>query len=287
MGELAYVNGEFCELSEARVSIEDRGFQFADAVYEGIVAYRSEPFRLPQHLARLRRSADQIRLKLPHTDDEIESIIREGIRKYGFGDVFIYVQVTRGVAPRIHAFPAKSKPTVVMTFKPRPILGPGLRENGVQLITLPDDRWGRCFIKSVVLLPNVLAKQEAIERGAFDAIFVGPEEIVYEATAANIFVVRDQSVLTPAGSDKILPGITRDYIVESLPRIGLKGGEPVLHKRDLFEADEVFLSGSTTEVLGVTRIDDRPIADGRVGPITRKIYQKFFAERSTAHADDS
>lgn len=276
MAGVAYVNGKFCELDRATVSVEDRGFQFADAVYEGIVVYDGKPFRLREHLARLRRSAEAVRLTLPHTDEQIERILDQGIRRCGCRHVFIYLQLTRGAAPRSHAIPAGLAPTVVVIFKPRPAFSPELRQNGVAVVTCFDERWARCRVKTVMLLPNVLAKQEALDRGAYDAIFVGPNDVVYEATSSNLFVVRDGQAFTPPKSDKILPGITCDYIIESLERIGVGGGERTLLKSDLFDADEVFLSGTMTEALGVVRIDDRPIGDGRVGPVTRRIYRELF-----------
>jgi D-alanine transaminase len=282
LGNLAYINGEFCDLDQALVSVEDRGFQFADAIYEGLTTYGGRPFRLREHLRRLRDSARAVELKLTLSDEQIERIVTEGIRRCGHGEVHIYMQVTRGVASRAHPFPANAEPTVVLTFKPKIRASARDRRNGVKVITQPDNRWGSCHVKTVMLLPNVLAKEAALRRGAYDTIFLGPDRVVYEATSSNVFVVRDGGAWTPRRREKILPGITRDYILENLGALDLDGGEKVLHLADLYEADEVFLTGTTTEVLGVVAVDERPVGAGRVGPITELIYERLFAALGTA-----
>ena len=277
MGELAYLNGEFCRLDQACVSVEDRGFQFADSIYEGMTTYGGQPFRLPQHLRRLHSSARAIRLNIPLSDEQIENLIIQGIKGSGFDEVHVYLQITRGAAPRSHAFPAEAPPTVVMTFKSKIRVPDAVREEGVRVMTKPDNRWGACRVKSVMLLPNVLAKQEALDRGMFDALFYGPRRVVYEATSSNVFVVSRGGVWTPKRREKILPGITCDYVLERLGGLGLPGGERVLRLPDLYRADEVFLVGTTNEVLGVVGIDDRVIGGSVVGPITRRIYEELFA----------
>jgi len=278
--ELAYINGVFCSLDQARVSVEDRGFQFADAIYEGLTTYGGKPFRLAQHLQRLHNSARAIGLNPPLTDEQIESIMAEGIRRCGFDEVHIYVQITRGAASRSHRFPPQVRPTVVMTFKHSIRVPAPQRAEGVKLITKPDNRWGACNVKSVMLLPNVLAKQEALDRGVFDTIFLGPGKVVYEATSSNIFVVRQGQVWTPRRHRKILPGITCDYIVESLSSLGFEGGERTVRLPDLYQAEEVFLAGTTTEVLGAVNIDGQPIGNGQVGPTTKLLYERLFANLS-------
>jgi D-alanine transaminase len=279
LGDIAYVNGTFCELDQARVSVEDRGFQFGDSVYEGITTYGGEPFLLAEHLRRLRNSARAIHLPVPLSDEQITEVVREGVRRSGFDDVHIYMQLTRGVASRSHAFPAGAEPTVVMTFKAAIRVPADVRAQGVALMSRPDNRWGWCNVKTVMLLPNVLAKQEALDRGAYDALFVGPDQVVYEASSSNVFLVRAGEVWTPQRSDKILPGITCDYIVESLPQLGIPGGGRVVCLNDVLKAEEVFLAGTTTETLGVVSVDGKPIGDGRVGPVTRRFYEELFASR--------
>ena len=280
MGEIAYVNGTFCDLPRARVSVEDRGFQFADSVYEGITTYGGEPFLLVEHLRRLRNSARAIHLPVPLSDEKFTELVREGVRRSGYHQVHIYMQLTRGAASRSHAFPTGAQPTVVMTFKAAIRVPADVRAQGVALMSRPDNRWGWCNVKTVMLLPNVLAKQEALERGVYDALFVGHDQVVYEASSSNVFLVRGGEVWTPQRSEKILPGITCDYIVESLRRLGIRGGWSVVHLNDLLEADEVFLAGTTTETLGVVSIDGKPIGDGSVGPVTRRLYEELFASRA-------
>ena len=279
MGDVAYINGTFCDLDQAHVSVEDRGFQFADSVYEGITTYRGEPFLLAEHLRRLRNSARAIHLPIPLSDEQITELVREGVRRSGYDEVHIYMQLTRGAASRSHPFPAGAEPTAVMTFKAAIRVPADVRAQGVSVMSRPDNRWGSCNVKSVMLLPNVLAKQEALDRGLYDALFVGPDQVVYEASSSNVFLVRAGEVWTPERSDKILPGITCDYIVESLPRLGIPGGGRVVHLSDVLEADEVFLAGTTTETLGVVSIDGKSIGDGRVGPVTRRLYEELFASR--------
>ena len=275
MPEIAFLNGSFMPVDQAVISINDRGFMFADGVYEVIVAYGDRPFRLAQHLNRLLRSADEIRLPISKTEAEIAAIIQEGIAVAGFDDTMIYLQVTRGVAPRLHAFPDNVQPTFVVTFRERRALPDETRRNGVNLITIVDRRWGTCFVKSIALLPNVLAYQQAREAGAYEAILHSATGVVHECSAANIFCVKDGCVMTPEKSNKNLHGITRQVVLEFSQELGIKTLEETIYLDALREADEVFLSGTTMEVLGVVRIDDDSIAEGQVGPITNRLFQHF------------
>ncbi len=190
MIELAYVEGEFVPLSDAKVSIEDRGFVFADGVYEVIVAYNGRPFRLAEHLARLMKSAEAILLPLPMHANEMQKVLEDGIRQSGFQDTNIYLQVTRGVAPRAHSFPAGVKSNFVATFRAKQEIPDETREKGVSVITTEEIRWAKCAIKSIALLPNVLANQKAVEAGVFEAIFVTSEGVVHDGTRSNIFMVK-------------------------------------------------------------------------------------------------
>ncbi len=188
MPELAYVNGAFCKLSEATVSIQDRGFQFADGVYEVVIAFGQRIFRLPDHLARLKRSLEAIRLPIERCRLDFEAMIREGIRRAGFESTLVYVQVTRGRCPRVHVATDPGPATVVATFTERKPLERELRAHGLSVCTTEDIRWARCAVKSTALLPNVLAKAEALDAGYDDAVFVAPDGEVREATAANVFI---------------------------------------------------------------------------------------------------
>ena len=210
MPEIAYVNGEFLPLERATVRVEDRGFQFADGVYEVVRTYDGKPFATDEHLARLSRSLDAIELKNPLRVEQWKSIIDEGIRRSGFAEAIAYLQVTRGCAPRHRGMPKDVEPTIVMTVRQ---LGPPptkVRETGIAVITVPEFRWGRCDIKSIALLPSVLAYQAARKAGANDAIFVGDDDTVNESTAGNVFIVTGGRLRTPPKGTRILPCVRRD-----------------------------------------------------------------------------
>jgi D-alanine transaminase len=277
MGELAYVNGVFGPIAEAKVSIEDRGFQFGDGIYEVLVAYDGRLFLVEQHMRRLRRSAAGIALDYDFEARPLEPIIAEGLRRSELRDALIYIQITRGAAPRSHTIPAGLTPTVVMTFKPLPRLPDELRERGAKVITMPDSRWANCYIKAITLLPNVLAKNEALRRGYDDAIFVTAEGEVRECTSANIFIVSGGSLLIPPRNESILHGVTQGYLIELASSIRLNVREEVIHLELLRRADEVFMSGTAAEVLAITSIDDRPVSNGRLGPITQRLYDEFLS----------
>ncbi|MCX7886067.1 MAG: D-amino acid aminotransferase [Verrucomicrobiae bacterium] len=271
MPEIACVNGAFLPLQEAKVSVEDRGYQFADAVYEVIRTYRGRPFALDEHIARLFRSLAGIQLELPRAPDELKALVHELIRRAGFEETLIYLQVSRGVAPRHRGFPDRCDPMLVMTARAMPDTR-ALRERGVSVITLPDTRWARCDIKSVALLANVLAYRAAKQAGADDAIFIGQDDTVYEATAANIFIVSRGELLTPPEGPKILSGITRAKILEVARAIGLPSTERRVTKTELLEAEEAFLSSTTTEVLPIRAVDGRALG---TGPVATLLYEQF------------
>lgn len=281
MPEIAFVNDAFMPLSDAVVPIDDRGFVFSDGVYEVIAVYEGIPFRMREHLERIQRSAAGIRLPLPPEFERIEAWIEEGIRQSGFPDCKVYVQITRGVAPRGHAFPVDVQPTLVATFREKEVLASEIREQGVSLITIEDIRWARCDIKSVALLPNVLAKQQALDAGAFESVFYSDDKTVHECSVSNIFYVKRGAVITPAKSNKLLPGITRGVVLELTRELGIETSEKRVCFDDLFRADEIFLTGTTIEVLSVVKVDDAKIGDSKVGPVTRRIYERFCQEINT------
>jgi D-alanine transaminase len=275
MPEIAYVNGEFLPLERATVRVEDRGFQFADGVYEVVRTYGGKPFATTEHLARLSRSLDAIELKNPLTDDQWKSIIDDGIRRSGFAEAIVYLQVTRGCAPRHRSMPKGVEPTVVMTVRE---LGPPatkIRETGIAVITVPEFRWARCDIKSIALLPTVLAYQAARKAGANDAIFVDDMDTVNEATAGNVFVVTDGRLRTPPKSARMLPGITRDKLLEAACAARIETAEERISKSELLTAQEVFLSSTTTEVTPVATVDGKQIGNGKPGPVSARAYEQF------------
>ena len=275
MGELAYLNGVFSPIEEAKVSIEDRGFQFGDGIYEVIVAYDGRPFLMESHMARFRRSAAAIGLNYDFDADPLEPVLEAGLRRSGFADAMVYLQLTRGVAPRIHAIPESIKPTVVMTFKALPTVSEELRRQGPTVMTTLELRWANCYIKAIILLPNVLAKTEARRRGYYEAIFVSDQGDVRECTTSNVFIVRDSRLMTPPRTESVLHGVTRGFLLDCATGIGVPVDEEHFNVDTLKGADEVFLSSTAVEVLGVTMIDDRPIGTGEVGPITKRLADEF------------
>ncbi|RKY61921.1 MAG: amino acid aminotransferase [Candidatus Latescibacterota bacterium] len=275
MPEIAFLNGEFMPIEEAKVPVDDRGYQFGDGVYEVIESYKGRLWALERHLNRLRRSLSEIGIS-GITVDEIRERILEIHKKSGISRALVYVQVTRGVAPRRHAWMEVSlKPTLLITVREFEPVPEDLREKGIRTITLPEMRWGRRDIKSINLLPNVLAAQRAWEAGAYEAIFVDNGYIT-EGAHNNIFAVRDGRLFTPQEGPHILSGITRGLVIEMAKEEGIPVEEGPLSYEALLEADEVFLTGTGVEVLGVVSVDGRRIGSGEVGPMTRRLYEMFM-----------
>ncbi|HKJ88525.1 MAG TPA: D-amino acid aminotransferase [Gammaproteobacteria bacterium] len=273
---IAYVNGEFLPLEEARVSILDRGFQFADGVYEVIPVYGGRPFRLDAHLARLERSLGEIRMDLPLGRASFAQRVRELIARNGGEECQAYLQVTRGAAMRNHPFPNAVNPTVVMTCTPvHPVPDEWIRE-GVSAITAEDIRWARCDIKSIALLPSVMMRQKAADSGALEALWVH-EGRVAEGAASNVFAVFDGRAVTPPDGHRVLPGITRDVVLELAETQGLPVGTGEIAAADLERAEELWITSSTKEVLPVTRVDGRWVGEGRPGPLFRTVLEAYRA----------
>lgn len=278
MPEIAYVNGAFMPLDQARVPVEDRGFLFADGVYEVVATYGGKPFALEPHLKRLERSLRELRIGLDIRACGLEERLAEGIRRGGFAETLVYIQVTRGVAPRRHEFPkSEVEPTLVMTFKECYRLPAELFENGAKVISRPDLRWQRCDIKSIALLPNILAKQEAKEAGAFEALLVDGQGRVTEGSSTSAFRVADGVLWTAPEGPHILPSITRGILLDLARRVGIPVREEFSSLGEFLQADEVLLAGTTTEALGVVQIDQQQIGDGKPGPVTRRLRQVFLA----------
>lgn len=275
---LAWLDGRFMPLQDATVSVEDRGFQFGDAVYEVIFAYDRNMLLLKDHLERLQVSASAVGIDIDVLGGKLEGILREGVERTGYPDVMVYVQITRGVCPRGHLFPEDLQPTIVATFREMPRLPKKLVEGGARAITMPDIRWDKCYIKAVTLLPNVLAKTEAKKQGAHEAIFVTETGEVREGTSSNVFLVSGQKLITPTRNESILHGVTQKYILACASDLGIPVEERTVTKAELFAADEVFISSTAVEILGVTQIDDQTIATGQVGPITKNLHAAYLAQ---------
>jgi D-alanine transaminase len=271
---VAFINGAFVPLAEAKVSIEDRGFQFGDGVYEVIRTYKGRPFSLDAHLARLDRSAAALELTQPYSRAEWTRHVLEGVKRAAYPEAKIYIQITRGVAPRDHAYSDDTTPTVVMTVREFHPLDRSVQATGVEAMTTEDIRWGRCDIKSVNLLANVFARQQVRRACVFEAILVN-EGLVTEGAVSNVMVVQGGTVVTAPEGPRILSGVTRAVVLD----LALKGGLPIqerfVSQADLYKADEVFLTGTTVEVLAVIRIDGKIIGDGRPGPITQRLAASF------------
>lgn len=274
MPDLGFVNGRFCPLAEAVVSVEDRGFQFGDGVYEVVRTYGGRPFELGAHLARLERSAQALDLPIPAPRAQLAEYVREGIRRAGYPESKVYMQITRGPAPRDHQFPDSPTPTIVMTVRELRPLAEEIRVRGVQVITVEDLRWGRCDIKSVNLLANVLARQQAAQAGAFEAIFVR-DGVVAEGAVSNLMAVQDGALVTAPEGPRILSGVTRSLVLNLARRASLRIEERFCSLEALQSAQEVFLTGTTVEVLGVVRIDDKVIGSGGPGPVTQMLAARF------------
>ena len=275
MPEIAYVNGEFLPLERATVRVEDRGFQFADGVYEVVRTYGGKPFATNAHLARLFRSLEAIELKVSLTTEQLRSIIEEGVERSGFAEAVVYLQITRGCAPRHRGIPKDAKPTIVMTVRELPARATKMPANGIAVITLPEFRWARCDVKSIALLPSVLAYQAAKKAGASDAIFVQEDGTVNEATAGNVFLVRQGRLRTPPKSTHILAGVTRDKLLEAAHAAGIETIEERITRSDLYAAEEIFLTSTTSEVAPVVTVDGKQIGTGKPGPVSARIYEQF------------
>jgi D-alanine transaminase len=278
MADLAYINDIFIPLEEARVSVNDRGYTFADGIYEVIATRNGQPFLLPEHFRRLERSAAGIGLRLPANYADWPKIIAGGIARAGFAETMIYIQLTRGVMPRRHVANDDLEPQLVMTFRPRPTFTAAQLAAGQRVITVEEIRWRRCWIKSTALLPNVIMKQKAARAGCDEAIFVDRDGEVHEGTAANVFFAAGGTLVTPPLGDYLLPGISRQYILDRAAATGL----PVVVRRctrdELLAADEVFLSSTTMDAMPVVEIDGHRIGDGRPGPLTRHVRELFSAQ---------
>lgn len=273
----AYLNGEFLPLDETRISPLDRGFLFADGVYEVIPVYGGRLFRVGEHLARLEQSLNAVRIPNPYTPGRWQEMLTELVKRNGGGNQAVYLQVTRGAAPvRDHAFPQNVPPTVfAMTSELVPPAAHAL-ENGVAVITLEDIRWARCDIKSIALLPNVLVKQQALDAGAVEAVFTRGGFVI-EGAATTVFTVTDGVIHTPPKSYELLPGITRDVVLELAARNGIPCREERISLDNLFTADEVWIASSTREISAVTTLDGKPLGAGKPGPMWRKMHEYFQA----------
>ncbi|MBS3647107.1 D-amino-acid transaminase [Pseudaminobacter sp. 19-2017] len=279
MPRIAYVNGRYVPHSRASVHIEDRGYQFADGVYEVCEVARGFIIDMPGHLDRLNRSLSELSIGWPMHRAALEIVMGEVVRRNGVRNGIVYVQVTRGVAPRDHFFPAKPVPPalVVTAKKTNPELGARRAESGVKVITLPENRWERVDIKTVGLLPNVLARQKAREAGAYEAWFVDPDGTVKEGAATNVWIVTPDGVLVTRPADRgILRGITRSTVFKVADTLGLRIEERAFTVDEAKIARESFITAASMVVMPVVEIDGEPVANGHPGSTALSLREAFF-----------
>jgi D-alanine transaminase len=272
MTEWIWLNGEIMPMAEARLGIEDRGFQFADGVYEVIRLYDGKPFALTAHLQRLWNSAVEIQLTPPLTIDALATEVHRLIDKTDAGEAMVYMQLTRGCSPRNHLFPEIIEPTLLFYTRPvAPIPGPGEGE-GVKLLAVPDERWKRCWIKAIALLPNVLAKNAAVAAGADEAAFVDGGSVT-ECSTSNLFAVIGGKLVTHPIGTKVLPGITRMVLLEVAEELGIEVDERAIGEDEAPWAQELFITSTTREISWVSRWNDIYIGKGRCGKVTATLHR--------------
>jgi D-alanine transaminase len=277
---LAYLNGQFLPRSTATVSVEDRGFVFGDGIYEVWRVVNGHLFESERHLARLEFGLRELRIVLPEplSLSAIEQIAERLLRESSLttGEATFYVQITRGAAPRAHQFPAATTPPTVYATVNRLVPADDLRARGAAAITMPDIRWLRCDIKTIQLLPNVFAKQAAAERGAVDALMIR-DGVITEGSHANVVGVLDGTIRTHPTNHLILPGITRAIVLDIARQLGIPVSEEPISERDVPRLGELFLVGTTTDVMPIVRVDDHPVGTGMPGPITTLLVKEFRA----------
>ena len=285
MSRVAYVGGQYRPHRQAAVHIEDRGYQFADGVYEVIAVVAGHLVDEDLHLKRLHRSLGELRIPMPMTDAALKVILREVIRRNDVDTGIVYIQATRGTAPREHAFPKTAKPTLVVTSRRTRPPDPRLGNEGIAVITIPDIRWQRCDIKSVALVANVLGKQQAREASAYEAWQIDAEGRITEGTSTNAWIVTaDDTVITRAADHAILNGVTRLAVFDIIAREGYRLVERPFTVEEARGAREAFLTSTTADLLPVVRLDGKPVGDGKPGQLSRKLRAAYLAHTAEAAA---
>lgn len=272
--ETVYLNGEFLPLSEARIPVLDRGFIFGDGIYEVVPVYQGKPFRMKEHLARLRRSLDLVRIRHPLADADWAALVSNLVSRHPWPNQFVYIQVTRGVARRDHGFPANTPPTVFAMSSPftpptRASIG-----NGLSCISLPDERWLHCDIKSISLLGNVLARQAALDAGVPECILFRDGWLT-EGSASNIWLVNNGKLAAPPRNHLILEGIRYGLLEGLAAQNGIDFESRPISRDEVLAADELLLTSATKEVQPITRLDGQPVGNGQPGPIFEKLFHAY------------
>jgi D-alanine transaminase len=270
---IGYINGKFTNLDDLVLPIDERGHQFGDGVYEVIRVYNGTPFMLDEHLDRLINSSKAIKLPITQTVEDFKNLILEAVDKSQLTDCNVYMQITRGIVTRNHLFPTVPV-SITMTVRPAKLISQTTREKGETAIFHEDERWANCYIKSLNLLPNILAKQTAFEAGCYEAILVR-DGYVTEASSSNVFIIKDGKVYTTPLSKHILPGITRMAVKHATKLLNIDFIDKKFTPEELLEADEVFVTSTTSEVLPIVEVDGKLIGTGKPGEVTNRIYQQF------------
>lgn len=277
---MIYLNGQFMPIEEACIPVLDRGFIFGDGVYEVIPAYSRKPFRLPKHLNRLQHSLDGIRLKNPFSNDDWKNLLEQVIARNEGEDQYLYLHITRGVAKRDHAFPANVPPTIFIMSNP--LLPPpaALLASGASAITAIDNRWIRCDVKAISLLPNVLLRQMAVDVDAIETILIR-DGFLTEGAASNIFVVKDKVLLAPPKSHLMLPGITYDVVLELVAAHQIAHEIREISETEIRTADEILLTSSTKEIMPITCLDGKPVGHGKPGELFTQLHALYQQYKAT------
>lgn len=273
---MIYLNGKFLPIEQATVPVLDRGFIFGDGVYELIPVYSRKPFRLNEHISRLQYSLDGIRLQNPHTEKQWIDLVTRIIELNEYDDQYLYLHITRGVAKRDHAFPLGITPTVFIMSSPLLTPPEGLLASGAAAVTAQDNRWGRCDIKTISLLPNILLRQLSVDEHAIETILLH-NGLLTEGAASNIFIVKGNQLLTPPKDHRILPGTTYDVVLELAITHDVPHAIRDVSETELRTAQEVMLTSSTKEILPITQLDGQPVGNGVPGPIFQQLNRHYQA----------
>ncbi|MDQ0154798.1 D-amino-acid transaminase [Robertmurraya andreesenii] len=271
--ELGYINGRFVGLDELVLPIDERGHQFGDGVYEVIRFYDGKPFMLEEHLERLIRSAKAIKLPVKESLADFTELIISAVEKSEIKNCNVYLQITRGIATRNHLFP-DAPVSITMTVRHANPIPNEKREKGVDAITHPDERWANCYIKSLNLLPNILAKQTAFEQGCHEAILI-KDGYITEGTSSNVYIVQGGEIITTPLTNQILPGITRMAVKKLASELNIPFVEKHFTTAELMEADEIFITSTTAEVLAIVKVDGNIIGSGTPGEVVTRLHQQF------------
>lgn len=283
MSNVVYLNGQFLPRGEAKLSVDERGFLFGDGIYEVTRAVRGQLFESDRHLKRMWRGVRELRLNFTMPSDAIVDAHLRLLRENGLtdGEAYIYLQVTRGAAPRTHHFPPADTPVTVFMSATRFVPPNDKRAVGVSAVTYPDYRWSRCDLKTVNLLPAVMAKQNATDHDAFESIFVRGA-VLTEGSHTNVFGVLDGELRTYPNSNYILPGITRDVVVELAHELGIPVSETPIYTHEVPRLQELFLTGTTSDIMPIVRLDGNPVGTGAPGRVAMRLYEALAARVAAA-----